>query len=76
MAIMIFYKDMKAMVSSPDSDTLITLTLLLEFCKDISLAQFLFIFCLDYVLQTSVDLMKENSFTLKKSKKQTSCGNY
>ena len=31
---------------------------------------FLFIISLDYVLQLSLDLMKENGFILKKSKKQ------
>ena len=36
---------------------------------DIS-APYLFIIYLDYVLQTSVDLMNEYSFTLKKGKKQ------
>ena len=29
-----------------------------------TLAPYLFIICLDYVLRTSVDLMKENGFTL------------
>ena len=28
----------------------------------------LFIICLDYILQTSIDLMKENGFTLKKAR--------
>ena len=28
-----------------------------------------FIICLDYVLRISIDLMKENSFTLKNKKK-------
>ena len=29
---------------------------------------YLFIICLDYVLRTSIDVIKENSFTLKKAK--------
>ena len=29
---------------------------------------YLFIICLDYVLRTSIDLMKENSFKLAKEK--------
>ena len=33
-----------------------------------SLAPYLFIICLDYVLRTSIDQMKENSFTLKKTR--------
>ena len=28
----------------------------------------MFIICLDYVLRTSIDLMKENGFTLKKTR--------
>ena len=37
-----------------------------------TLAPYLFIICLDYILQTSIGLMKENGFTLKKTpKKQT-----
>ena len=31
-----------------------------------TLAPYLFLICLDYVLQTSIDLIKENCFTLKK----------
>ena len=31
-----------------------------------TLSLYLFIICLDYVLQTSIDLVKENGFTLKK----------
>ena len=33
-----------------------------------TLALYLFIICLDYVLQTSIDLMKGNGFTLEKTK--------
>ena len=33
-------------------------------------ASYLFIICLDYVFQTSLDLIKENGFTLKKKRKQ------
>ena len=33
-----------------------------------ALASHLFIICLDYVLQMSLDLMKENGFTLKKAR--------
>ena len=35
------------------------------------LDQYLFIICLDYVLRTSIDLMKENGFNFDKGKKQT-----
>ena len=33
-----------------------------------TLAPYLFTICLDYILQTSIDLIKENSFTLKKDR--------
>ena len=33
-----------------------------------TLAQYLFIICLDYVLRTSLDLMKENGFKLAKER--------
>ena len=32
------------------------------------LAPYLFIICLDYILQTSIDLIKENGFILKKTR--------
>ena len=34
-----------------------------------TLAPYLFIICLDYVLRTSIDLMKENSFKLAKERR-------
>ena len=33
-----------------------------------TLAPYLFIICIDYVLQTLIDLMKENGFTLEKAR--------
>ena len=35
-----------------------------------TLASYLFIICLDYVLRTSIDIMKDNGFVLEKGKKQ------
>ena len=70
-AIMMVYKNTKAMVHSLDGD--------INFFDNISgdlqgstLAAFLFIICLDYILWIWIDLIKRNSFTLKKtsSKKQ------
>ena len=56
------YKNMKAMVHSPDGYTnffdIVAAVLLGD--KSVS---YLFIICLDYVLQTSIDLIKENCFT-------------
>ena len=61
-AIIMFYKTMKAMVCSPDDNNVF----FLHCCKEIH--WHLFIIHLDYVLWTSIDLMKENVFTLKKSR--------
>ena len=61
--IIMFYSDMKAKVHSPDWDTDIVDRVL----QGDILALYLFIICLDYVLLMSVDLIKENGFTLKKA---------
>ena len=60
------YNSTKVKVRSPDGDT---------DCFDIvgvlqgdTLAPYLFIICLDYVLRTSIDLMKENGFKLAKER--------
>ena len=63
---MMLYKNTKAIVCSPNSDTNffdIGVTGVLQ--RD-TLAPYLFITCLDYVLQMSIDL--KNSFTLKKTR--------
>ena len=59
-AIMMLYKNMKALVCLPDGDT--------DFFNIVTreaLAPYLFIIGLDYVIQMSIDLIKENGFTLK-----------
>ena len=64
-AIMILYRNTKVKVRSPDGDTE---------CFDIfagvlqgnTLAPYLFIICLDYVLRTSIDKIRENGFELTK----------
>ena len=68
-AIMMIYKNTKVNVRSLDGDT--------EYCDIVAgvlqgdtLAPYLFNICLDNMLQTSVDLMKRNSFTLGKGKKR------
>ena len=33
-----------------------------------TLAPYMFVICLDYIIQTLIDLIKENGFTLKKKK--------
>ena len=68
-AIMMLYKNTKVKVCSPDRDTdffeVVTGVL-----QGDTLAPYLFIICLDYVFWTSIDLIKENGFTLKKKKKK------
>ena len=62
---MILYKNTKAMVRSPDGDTeFVDITA--GVLQGDTLAPFLFIICLDYVLRTSVDLEKGNGLTLQK----------
>ena len=63
---MILYKNMKAMVCLPDRDTDFV-DILTRFPSGDTLAPYLFILCLAYILQTSLDLIKENGFTLLKT---------
>ena len=59
--IMILYKNTKAMVCSPDDDN----TYFFDIVTRVLLGDALtFIICLDYILKTSIDLMKENGLTL------------
>ena len=75
-AIMMLYKDTKAMVRSPDGDTDF-FDITARVLQGDTLASYIFIIGLDYVLRTSLDTKKENSHT-KKGKKQaishTDCG--
>ena len=63
-AIMILYKNTKVKVHSLDRDT--DYTIVAGVLQGDTLALCLFIICLDYVLRTSIDLMKENYFKLAK----------
>ena len=58
----ILYKNTKVKVRSPDGDT--------DYFDIVAgvLQGYLFIICLDYVLKTSIDLMKENDFKLAKER--------
>ena len=64
---MIIYRNTKVKVRSPDEDTeyfdIVTGVL-----QGDMLASYLFIICLDYVLQTSIDNIKENGFVLTKKR--------
>ena len=58
---------MKVKVHSPDGDTDFFDTVAGVLLGD-TLEPYLFIICLNWVLWTSIDLIKENGFTLKKAK--------
>ena len=66
-AITILYRNTKVKVRPLDGDTeyfdIVTGVL-----QGNTLAQYLFIICLDYVLRTSIDKIRENSFKLTKKK--------
>ena len=64
---MMLYRGTQAIVRSPDGDTT-PFSISAGVLKGDTLAPFLFILCLDYVLRTSIDLHKELGFTLTKSR--------
>ena len=64
---MILYRNTKVKVRSPDGDTHYFDIVAGVLQGDI-FALYLFIICLDYVLRTSIDKIKENSFELTKKK--------
>ena len=66
---MILYKNMKVKVRSLDGDTDYFDTIAGVLQGDM-LALYLFIICLDSVLRTSIDKMKDNGFQADKGKKQ------
>ena len=66
-AIMALYKNSRAIVRSPDGDTDF-FNILTGVLQGDTLAPFLFIICLDYILRTSIDTIKENGLTLTKSR--------
>ena len=59
---------MKVKVRSPDGDTDFFDFVAVVLQGD-TLTPYLLIICLDYVLRTSIDLMKENYLTLAKARK-------
>ena len=69
-AIMRLYKNMKVKVRSPDVDTYFfdIVAGVLQWDK---IARYMFIICLDYFLSNSIELMKENGFTLAKAGNRT-----
>ena len=58
---------MKVKVRSPDGDT-VYFNIVAGVLQGDTLALYLFIICLDYVLRTSIDRMKENSFKITRER--------
>ena len=57
------------MVRSLDSDTDF-FDMVAEVLQEDTLLPYMFMICLDYILQISIDLIKENGFTLKKTRRR------
>ena len=66
-AIMILYRNTKVKVWSPDGDTEY-FDIVAGVLQGDTLALYLFIICLDYVLRTSIDKIRENGFELTKKR--------
>ena len=66
-AIMILNRNVKVKVRSPNGDT-DYFDIVAEVLQGDTLVPCLFIICLDYVLRTSVDKIKENGFKLTKKR--------
>ena len=66
-AIMILYRKTKVKVHSPDGD-IDCFDIVAGVLQEDTLAPYLFIICLDYVLRTSIDKIKENGFELTKKR--------
>ena len=66
-AITILYRNTKVKVRSPDGDTEY-LDIVAGVLQGDTLAPYLFIICLDYVLRTSGDKIRENGFELTKKR--------
>ena len=63
------YRNTKVKVRSPDGDTEY-FDIVAGVLQGDTLAPYLFIICLDYVLRISIDKIRENCFELKKKKKK------
>ena len=68
-AITILYRNTKVKVRSPDGDTEY-FDIVAGILQGDTLAPYLFIICLDYVLRTSIDKIRENGFELTKKRRR------
>ena len=66
-AITILYKNTKVKVRSPDGDAKY-FDIVTGVLQGVTLAPYLFIICLDYMLRTSIDKIRENSFELTRKR--------
>ena len=66
-AIMMLYRNTKVKVRSPHSDT-DYFDIVAGVLQGGTLALYLFIICIDYVLRTTIDKIKENGFKLTKER--------
>ena len=66
-AITILYRNTKVKVRSPDGDT-DYFDIVAGVLQGDTLAPYLFIICVDYMLKTSIDKIKENGFELTKKR--------
>ena len=64
---MILYRNTKVKVRSPDGD-MEYFNIVAEVLQGDTLAPYLFIICLDYVLRTLIDKIRENGFELTKKR--------
>ena len=69
-AITILYRNTKVKVRSPDGDTEY-FDIVAGVLQGDTLAPYLFIICLDYVLRTSIDKIRENGFELTKKRSRS-----
>ena len=70
-AITILYRNTNVKVRSADGDTE-CLDIVAEELQRVMLASYLFIICLDNVLRTSIDKIRENGFELTKNEAEDS----
>ena len=68
--IMMLYRNTKVQVRSPDGDT-DYFNIVAAVLQGDTLAPFLFIICLDYMLRTSIDKIKEKCFKLTKQRSRS-----
>ena len=66
---MMLYKNREVKVRSPDGDTDF-FDIIAGVLQGDTLAPYLFIICQDYAFRKSIDLMKENGFTRKKTRRR------